>query len=169
MTPSPYSRFFQKGFNGCFDESQKYLNVRFSLKNYGSTMVLFLVCFGGRGEGIRVEDWRIRLHNFSQSWWVSNLASFKFWDENIPSYHSISISHWITYFLSFSHYAQERPIKHFQKMSLNKKSWFCLLDVEKIPTIELIAFTARYDSPFLYSSSVFCQVQTTSFPFKNLS
>jgi len=29
----------------------KYLEVRFSLKNYGSTTVLFLECFGRYGEG----------------------------------------------------------------------------------------------------------------------
>lgn len=51
MTPSPYSRFFQKGFKDCFDESQKYLNARSSLKSYGSTTVLFLVCSGRYGAG----------------------------------------------------------------------------------------------------------------------
>lgn len=69
----------------------------------------------------------------------------------------------MTYFLSFSRDAQRKAYKALSKDELEQEI-LGLLDGR-----EVIEFTTQYDSPFLYSSSVFCQVQMTSFPFLNLS
>lgn len=57
VTPSLTACFSKRVLRNCFDESQKHLNAKSSLSNYGSTTVLLLVCFGRLGWGEQL-GWR---------------------------------------------------------------------------------------------------------------